>query len=99
MVGLFKQGPKRTQKIYLCPPSHRNRALRIFVPMSEPQSKKTVSASRTLIKQKRKNFEDESASCVFSFSPVKTCFLLHGRESRASFFYLYSFSIEECFPV
>lgn len=54
--------------------------------MSEPQSKKTVSASRTLIKRKRKNFEDESASCVFSFSTVKTCFLLHGRESRASFF-------------
>lgn len=46
---------------------------------------KTVSASHTLIKQKCKNFEDESASCVFSFSPVKTCFLLHGRESRASF--------------
>lgn len=83
-VGSIEAGTKNERRKYISVPGLTVEHWGV-VPRCQSLKAKTVSASRTLIKQKRKNFEDESASCVFSFSPVKTCFLLHGRELRASF--------------
>lgn len=55
---------------------------------------KTVSASHSLIKQKHKNFEDESASCVFSFPPIKNISPSSRKGIESKFFHLYSFSGE-----
>lgn len=62
--------------------------------MSEPRSKNGFCFSRSDQTKALKTLRMKVQVVCFSFSPVKTGFLLHGRESRASFFHLYSFSIE-----
>lgn len=81
--GLLKPGPQTSSEKRFLSSVSQSWALGV-VTRSQSVKAKTVFALQTLIKEKHKNFEDESASCVLSHSPVKTYFFLHGRESIAS---------------
>lgn len=84
-AGIEAGGQKlKAENKSLFPPVSLQRSTEELCPDIRASKQKTVSASRAPVKQKHKNFEDESASRVFSFPPIKkpVSFFTEGNEEQ-----------------